>query len=487
MDQRIATIADATPMDLPALSCWRKHDASERIASQLEAGSRVRVIIETPVALLGRAMALAVARSLGTRLVQAAIPPELAFHERAELFMRVNRIALLAGYVPCWTQPPSPWPLQPRGAPLQFVIAEPGHCPPPAPGLSDILMSPPLLDVKGRVELLNWAVPQSANWPAGDTGKLVGHSAIGADDILHLRAAGVENVAEAVGVLNTATLRRIGAAGTVMDRSYDWDDIVLPPKVLDNLRSIPFEHHHRRQLLDNVAKGALRHYEGLAISALFCGASGTGKTMAAQVIARDIGAELIRVDMASTISKYIGETAKNLRRIFEHAAGANTIIMFDEADALFAKRTDIKDAHDRHANADTTYLLQLIESFDGAVLLATNKRENIDPAFMRRIRHVVDFPQPGPDERLRIWTLHLRNLSTDGGAACTAQVAAIAPGIELSPAQIRNAAITAAYAALARKSSSIGASDIMAGLERELGKDGRTLGVAQRKRLESHG
>ena len=140
---------------------------------------------------------------------------------------------------------------------------------------------------------------------------------------------------------------------------------------------------------------AKRGARGLGISALFAGASGTGKTMAAEVIANELDLALYRIDLSAVVSKYIGETEKNLRRLFDAAESGGAILFFDEADALFGKRSEVKDSHDRFANVETAYLLQRIEGFRGLAILTTSRRQNIDPAFLRRLRFVLSFPLSG--------------------------------------------------------------------------------------------
>jgi SpoVK/Ycf46/Vps4 family AAA+-type ATPase len=142
---------------------------------------------------------------------------------------------------------------------------------------------------------------------------------------------------------------------------------------------------------------------GLGISALFAGESGTGKTMAAEVIANDLELDLYCIDLSGVVSKYIGETEKNLRKLFDAAEDSGAIIFFDEADALFGKRSEIKDSHDRYANIEINYLLQRMESYRGVAILATNMKSALDQAFVRRLRFIVDFPFPGVEERLAIW------------------------------------------------------------------------------------
>ena len=162
--------------------------------------------------------------------------------------------------------------------------------------------------------------------------------------------------------------------------------------------------HVRRRLKVNEHWGfATKSARGLGITALFSGPSGTGKTMAAEVLANELRLDLYRIDLSSVVSKYIGETEKNLRRVFEAAEGSGAILLFDEADALFGKRTEVKDSHDRYANIEVSYLLQRMEAYRGLAILTTNLEGALDHAFMRRIRFVVRFPFPGREQRREIW------------------------------------------------------------------------------------
>src|SRR5262249_19356192 len=142
---------------------------------------------------------------------------------------------------------------------------------------------------------------------------------------------------------------------------------------------------------------------GLGISALFAGPSGTGKTMAAEVLANALRLDLYRIDLAGVVSKYIGETERNLARVFDAAEDSGAVLLFDEADALFGKRTEVKDSHDRYANIEVSYLLQRMEAYRGLAILTTNRKEALDPAFLRRIRFVVEFPFPDVAQRAKIW------------------------------------------------------------------------------------
>ena len=177
---------------------------------------------------------------------------------------------------------------------------------------------------------------------------------------------------------------------------------MLPERQLELLHSISAYLRHRDRVLSDWGyERTVARTQGLKV--LFAGESGTGKTMAAQVLAAELGLELFRVDLATVVSKYIGETEKNLERIFSAADGSNAILFFDEADALFGKRSEVSDSHDRYANIEVAYLLQRMEAYPGAVILATNFQRNIDDAFVRRLDFVVDFPFPEAEDRERIW------------------------------------------------------------------------------------
>jgi hypothetical protein len=180
-----------------------------------------------------------------------------------------------------------------------------------------------------------------------------------------------------------------------------WDDIVLPQETIDVLRRIADQVRQRSKVYDTWGFREKMN-RGLGINALFTGDSGTGKTMAAEVIANDLRLNLYRIDLSGVVSKYIGETEKNLRRLFDAAEDGGAILFFDEADALFGKRSEVKDSHDRYANIEINYLLQRMESYQGLAILATNMKSALDEAFMRRLRFIVNFPFPGITERKMI-------------------------------------------------------------------------------------
>ena len=181
-----------------------------------------------------------------------------------------------------------------------------------------------------------------------------------------------------------------------------WADLILPGSQVETLRQIAI-HLRQRAVVNDRWGFAAKHARGLGLTALFAGCSGTGKTMAAEILAAELDLDLYKVDLASVVSKYIGETEKNLRGIFDGAEQSGAILLFDEADALFGKRSEVRDSHDRYANLEISYLLQQMESYRGVAILTTNLQHAIDPAFLRRIRFIVQFPFPDAAARAAIW------------------------------------------------------------------------------------
>lgn len=200
----------------------------------------------------------------------------------------------------------------------------------------------------------------------------------------------------------TRTRPRLDVLAERIEPIATWDDIVLPENEMNLLRQIADQVEQRSKVYDEWGFRE-RMNRGLGISALFAGESGTGKTMAAEVIANDLRLNLYSIDLSAVVSKYIGETEKNLRRLFDAAEDGGAILFFDEADALFGKRSEVKDSHDRYANIEINYLLQRMEAYRGLAILATNMKSALDHAFLRRLRFIVNFPFPSKEDRARIW------------------------------------------------------------------------------------
>ena len=260
---------------------------------------------------------------------------------------------------------------------------------------------------------------------------------------------------------------------------YSREDMVLPPTLLGELDLARAWVRNRRRVFEDWGFGR-RIALGQGLTALFTGDPGTGKTMAAQVLAHELGLDLFRVDLSQVMSKYIGETEKNLAQLFNEARASGAILFFDEADALFGKRTAVKDAHDRYANLEIGYLLQRMEEHTGTTVLATNRLRDLDEAFTRRFHFILHFPMPGPAERRLIWE---GMLPRHAEREADIDLDGLARDWEISGGEIRNSALCAAFSA-AEEGAPIGLRHLKRGLLRELLKTGRVLDSRQRHMLE---
>ena len=249
-----------------------------------------------------------------------------------------------------------------------------------------------------------------------------------------------------------------------------WDDLVLPEDAMSQLREIVLRVVHRHRVLGEWGFDR-KLSSGKGVNALFAGSSGTGKTMAAEVIANELGLQLYKIDLAGVVSKYIGETEKNLERIFNAAEHANAILFFDEADALFGKRSEVHDAHDRYANIEVAYLLQRMEQYEGISLLATNLRQNMDEAFVRRLAFIVQFPVPNTESRHRIWK---GIWPTEIAFNDDVDLESIARQFKLSGGNIKNIALAAAFHAAA-DGGLVSMSHLLRATRREYQKIGKVL------------
>jgi DNA polymerase III delta prime subunit len=255
----------------------------------------------------------------------------------------------------------------------------------------------------------------------------------------------------------------------LLETGMSWADLVLNPRVFQQLNEIEtwILHHHtlmKEWGMERIMKPGYK--------TLFHGPPGTGKTTTAALIGKKTGRDVYRIDLSQTVSKYIGETEKNLARVFDRAGNKAWILFFDEADALFGKRTSTRDAHDRFANQQVSYLLQRIEDYDGLVILATNLKSNIDDAFARRFQSMIHFPVPAGEERLKIWK---NGFSTSVKLEKTIDLLEIAEKYEIAGGAIINIIQHCSLCALGRKSNLIRQGDIIEGIKREYHKNRRTL------------
>jgi hypothetical protein len=253
-----------------------------------------------------------------------------------------------------------------------------------------------------------------------------------------------------------------------VEPAASWADLILPDDVLAQLSELAARTRHRDLVLDGWRMGTKASH-GRGVTGLFAGDSGTGKTLSAEVVAGELGLDLYVIDLSTVVDKYIGETEKNLDKIFSQADRVNGVLLFDEADALFGKRSEVSDARDRYANVEVAYLLQRMEAFDGVAILTTNLRSNLDEAFTRRLDAIIDFPLPEDDDRYELWELHLREElpRTDD-----VDLDFLAEAFQLSGGEIRNIAVTAAYLA-ADEGRAVSMADLIRGTEREYRKLGR--------------
>ena len=272
----------------------------------------------------------------------------------------------------------------------------------------------------------------------------------------------------------TQSNQKLSSSARRLIPRHSWTDIILPPKELTQLREVCAQLKYRQKVYGDWGFGAkVSVSRGLCV--FFYGPSGTGKTTAVEILADELQLEAYKIDLSTVVSKYIGETEKNLSAIFREAETSNAILFFDEADALFGKRSEVKDAHDRYANIEINYLLQRIEEFDGLVILATNLRKNIDEAFFRRMQFAIEFPFPDETDRYQIWKQHF---PVAAPVADDIDFNFLASRLNITGGNIKNIVINAAFLA-AENSGVINMKHLMRAARREYEKIGRMCTAAE--------
>ncbi|MEV7831603.1 ATP-binding protein [Streptomyces subrutilus] len=381
--------------------------------------------------------------------------------------------------------PPDPGPLiSSIAAPgVTSVFAGPESCDPDwaagAPGVSLLALDAPPVGAAGGATAERWR----AELPGfdGDVADAVASYRLGEDGIRAV-ARGARELADFEGVALDArhvrlTARRLSAPllgrhARQVRPAVGFGDLVLPESPRSQLVELVGRARYRDVVLGDwrLRTGGGR---GRGVVALFAGPSGTGKTLAAEVVAGELGLDLYVVDLSSVVDKYVGETEKNLERIFAEADRTDAVLLFDEADAVFGKRSQVRGSNDRYANLESAYLLQRLESFDGIAVLTTNLRANVDEAFTRRLDLVVDFPFPDAALRATLWRGALAGAPTEPGVED--EVVRCAAEFELAGGAIRSAALTACYAARVRGEGPVTAADVRDGARREYVKAGRLV------------
>ena len=465
------------------LDSWPLEETAAHCKDALARRSPLRVIIVGPRGGGQRAFAAALAARLGTHALAVDVDgiPEDSWIEAQ---VRVQRLALLGGLIPMWYGAAlgRRWSRRTPPTLLQIIACEDLQEVADLPDAADRRVALPSPRFEERCGLWARAVAGYRTWTPPQQNQLASRYRLTVGDIFELGRHDPGTPEEAATLCRTLTRGRLGELGQLLDCPFTTQDLALHARLREQLAELMFEAETRARFWEDTAARRL-FPRGTGLVALFAGAPGTGKTMAAQVIAAELELDLLRIDLATVVSKYIGETAKNLRRIFTQAARLNAILLFDEADALFSKRTEVKDSHDRYANTDTNYLLQQIEDYEGVAILATNKKSNIDPAFIRRIRYVFDFVAPTADVRLKIWRQVVQAFAGEGALpALDPGLAAVAEGVELSGAQIKNAALAAAFFSRQR-GQELAIEHVVHGISRELSKEGRALSSRDGLRL----
>jgi hypothetical protein len=294
-----------------------------------------------------------------------------------------------------------------------------------------------------------------------------------AHDLAVLAESPTIDAATLVAAARQQTDHKIGKLALKVDSRHGWDDLVLPQATRRRVKELAAAIRNRHVVYHEWGF-ARRVTAGTGLQALFSGASGTGKTMTAGVIARELGLDLYKIDLSGVVSKYIGETEKNLDRIFDAVRAANAMLFIDEAEALLGKRSEVKDAHDRYANIEVAYLLQKLVEHDGVVILASNLKRNIDDAFARRMHYVIDFPLPDEAHRKRIWR---GMFPSEVPLGADVDFDFLARQFEFAGGDIRNVALDAAFLA-AQNGRMITMQELVQALARQLAKQGRIPSAA---------
>ena len=417
-------------------------------------------------------LAAQVAQALGYKLVAVDCQAIAVLDDPATALVRELRHAQLDDALVLWRradQLPRPaWAAISGRAPITLLTST-SPLPPESAGSSPRLVRR-LTPLDRRRRLALWAVLSDERPPV----PVAEWRLRPAEVVACSRAATAGE--EVVGTICRHLLTRAPAdLVTRLELHYSWDDLVVGPELLGHLRELAAQCRRRHEVLDDWGLSRLTPL-GHGVTALFAGPSGTGKTMAAQVLAQDLGLDLLRVDLAGVVNKYVGETEKHLRAVFAACERAPVLLFFDEADALFGRRTQVSDAHDRFANIEVDYLLQRMEEFDGVAVLATNRKGDLDTAFMRRLRFVIDFVSPSVQERERLWRAALEPARDHDGRPLAEGLdyPGLARDLELTGAGIKASALAAAFLARDERAP-IGTRHVIAAARRELQKQGVVL------------
>jgi hypothetical protein len=476
LDYHIRTMASVQPR-FPALPHWPLNETINSIGRTLsvDPDASIRILVTGAEGSGRKTFSAAVSRKLGLGLLTVRAD-KVTDQQWPSIYLYAQRQAYLDQYAVLWTGlQGKTWPSAEPAFPMQFLVGEEDESFPPAEDSIDHRVELPPLPATEAVGLWRKYVPASEHWREVELRQMVSRRSATIGQIVDAARRGVVSLNEASAALKAGARQRLGSLAHPLTGDFSWDDLVLSENLKKDLEDFCFEATDRTSLWEKPEARRL-FPQGRGLIALFTGSPGTGKTMASQVIANTLQLDLFRIDLSTVVSKYVGETSKNIERILNRASSMDVVLLFDEADALFGKRTEIKDAHDRFANTDTNYLLQAIEEYRGIVILASNRKTNIDGGFMRRLRYVLDFPRPDAQQRYRLWSHILQELA--GRALATPldkDILYFSELLEVTGAQIKMAVLSALF--IARKDNKpLSTAHLLRGLERELAKEGRGLG-----------
>jgi AAA+ superfamily predicted ATPase len=342
------------------------------------------------------------------------------------------------------------------------------------PGIASIKVPHPSADVQRALWHRLWPAARTAA-PGFGIDDIVGRYSLAGGAIADVAVSlasgrGPVTAAEVFPAIRDHLSHRLGSLAVPVARGRTWDDLIVPPRTADLLHELAAYVRHRERIVESWGFGTLAGPAGGA-TALFFGPPGTGKTLAAGILATELGLEAFQIDLSRIVDKYVGETEKNLARVFDEGSRAQAVLLFDEADALFAKRTGVGSAVDRYANLEVNFLLQRMETYEGVCILTSNFPESIDEAFKRRIRFKVEFPHPNREDRARIWR---RLIPPQAPLADDVRFDDLAERYDMTGAHLRNVALRAAALA-AEEGTAIGAAHLVRAANRESAEMGRLV------------
>lgn len=446
---------------------------------------KIRVNVRGPIGSGRQTLAAHISNRFGLPLM-CVDSSQVPSQDWQTLYLHAQRQAFLNGFAIAWRDEDIAdrvWPKDLLPVQLQFLLLEGEEVPNAQASVIDVKTTIPSLTISLRRQLWLDLVPASRDWEPAVMEQVATRYQATVGQIAMVGERAIIAAEEAINILRDSGRHQLGKLAEMVPSNYTWDDLSLHPILLETLQDFVFEARERESWWETSTAKRL-FSQGKGLMALFSGPSGTGKTMTAQVIAASLQQDLFRIDLSNVISKYVGETSKHLDRILSRAKNMHAVLLFDEADTLFGKRTEIKDAHDRFANADTNYLLQAIENYPGVAILATNRKSNIDAAFLRRLRFTFEFQRPDAAQRLQLWRQLLGEIAGSQALVSMAEpLRQVANMLELTGAQIKYAVLSAVFVAR-REGKPLNIQHVLKGIERELGKEGKGLSPETGKRLD---